>query len=102
MNPPGPILLLLVAGLALLTSVMLTPVIRGAALRWTRLSRGVAGALAPEADAQFRRNSDLRGIRGGRRGGDTSDLGGPVHSGGLRARGGPTHPSGRACFLPPS
>ena len=38
MNPPGTILLLLVGSLALLTSVMLTPVIRGAALRWTRLS----------------------------------------------------------------
>ena len=38
MNPPGPILLLLVGSLALLTSVMLTPVVRGAALRWTRLS----------------------------------------------------------------
>ncbi len=38
MNPPGTILLLLVGSLALLTSVVLTPVIRGAALRWTRLS----------------------------------------------------------------
>ena len=38
MNLPGPILLLLVGSLALLTSVMLTPVVRGAALRWTRLS----------------------------------------------------------------
>ena len=38
MNPPGPILLLLVGSLALLTSVMLTPVIRGAALRWTGVS----------------------------------------------------------------
>ena len=38
MNPPGPVLLLLVGSLALLTSVMLTPVVRGAALRWTRLS----------------------------------------------------------------
>ena len=38
MNLPGTILLLLVGSLALLTSVMLTPVIRGAALRWTRLS----------------------------------------------------------------
>ena len=37
MNPPGPILLLLVGSLALLTSVMLTPVIRGLALRWTPL-----------------------------------------------------------------
>ena len=38
MDPPGPILLLLVGSLALVTSVMLTPVVRGAALRWTRLS----------------------------------------------------------------
>ena len=38
MNPPGTILLLLVGSLALLTSVMLTPVIRRAALRSTRLS----------------------------------------------------------------
>ena len=38
MNPPGPILLLLVGSLALVTSVMLTPLVRGAALRWTRLS----------------------------------------------------------------
>ena len=38
MNPPGPILLLLLASLALVTSAMLTPVVRGAALRWTRLS----------------------------------------------------------------
>ena len=38
MNPPGPILLLLVGSLALVTSVMLTPLVRAAALRWTPLS----------------------------------------------------------------
>ena len=38
MNPPGPILLLLVGSLALVTTVMLTPVVRGVALRWNRLS----------------------------------------------------------------
>ena len=38
MNPPGPILLLLVGILALVTSVMLTPLVRAAALRWTPLS----------------------------------------------------------------
>ena len=38
MNLPGPILLLLVGSLALLTSVMLTPLIRAAALKWTGLA----------------------------------------------------------------
>ena len=37
MNLPGPILLLLLGSLGLVTSVMLTPVVRGVALRWTRL-----------------------------------------------------------------
>lgn len=38
MNPPGSILLPLVASVALVTSVMLTPLVRAAALRWTPLS----------------------------------------------------------------
>ena len=58
--------------------------------------RGVAGSLAPEANAQLRRHSDLRGIRGGRRGGDATDRRGPIHSGDLGTRCCAPYTSGRA------